>query len=244
VTVRTLTAALVLALATAPGAAARPDAAGPLRIYAAASLTEVFQRIDARPAYNFGGSNQLAFQIRQGAPADVFASASPEFTQALFREGLVERPVTFASNQLVLAVPRSNPAGLKSVFDLRTKDVKLVIGNARVPIGTYTRQVLRRLGMTSVLSKVVSQEPDVKGIVGKVALGQADAGFVYRTDVKPVADRVTAIRLPARAQPKVRYEIAVERAGSNRAAARAWITTIMKNARARRLLAEAGFGPR
>jgi molybdate transport system substrate-binding protein len=130
------------------------------------------------------------------------------------------------------------------VFDLRTKDVKLVIGTARVPIGMYTRQVLRRLGMTSVLSKVVSQEPDVKGIVGKVALGQADAGFVYQSDVKPVADRVTAIRIPAWAQPKVRYEIAVVRAGSNKAAARAWIATIMRNARARRLLAQAGFGPR
>jgi molybdate transport system substrate-binding protein len=241
---RIVTAALVLAVAAASGAAARDDRSDPLKIYAAASLTEVFRRIDARPAYNFGGSNQLAFQIRQGAPADVFASASPEFTQALFREDLVERPVTFASNSLVLAVPKSNPAGLRSVFDLRTKDVKLVIGTARVPIGTYTRQVLRRLGMTSVLSKVVSQEPDVKGIVGKLALGQADAGFVYQTDVTPVADRVRAIRLPARAQPKVRYEVAVARASANKAAARAWIATLTKNTRARRLLAQAGFGPR
>jgi molybdate transport system substrate-binding protein len=215
-----------------------------LKIYAAASLTEVFQRIDAKPAYNFAGSNQLAFQIRRGAPADVFASASPEFAQALFREGLLERPVTFASNRLVLAVPKSNPAGLRSVFDLRTKDVKLVIGAARAPIGTYTRQALRRLGMTSVLAKVVSQEHDAKGIVGKLALGQADAGFVYQTDVKPVADRVTAIRIPARAQPRVRYEIAVVRASGNKAAARAWIATVTKNARARRLLAQAGFGPR
>jgi molybdate transport system substrate-binding protein len=240
---RVLAAALVLLLATASAAPARHEAASPLKVYAAASLTEVFQRIDAKPAYNFGGSNQLAFQIRQGAPADVFASASPEFTQALFREGLVERPVTFASNKLVLAVPKSNPAGLRSVFDLRTKDVKLVVGTARTPIGTYTRQVLRRLGMTSVLSKVVSQEPDVKGIVGKLALGQADAGFVYQTDVKPVADRVTAIRLPAWAQPKVRYEIAVVRASTNKTAARAWTTTIAKSSRARRLLVQAGFGP-
>ena len=220
---RALTAVLVLALASASGAGARPDAAEPLKVFAAASLTEVFKLIDAKPAYNFAGSNQLAFQIRQGAPADVFASASPEFTQALFRERLVERPVTFASNKLVLVVPKSNPAGLRSVFDLRTKDVKLVIGTARVPIGTYTRQVLRRLGLTSVLAKVVSQEPDVKGIVGKVALGQADAGFVYQTDVKPVADRVTSIRLPAWAQPKVRYEVAVVDASANKAAARAWV---------------------
>ena len=102
----------------------------------------------------------------------------------------------------MLAIPRSNPAGLRSVFDLRRKSVKLVIGTARVPIGAYTRQVMRNLGMTSLLSKVVSEEPDVKSIVGKVALGEADAGFVYRTDVQPVRSRVSAIAIPAWAQPK------------------------------------------
>jgi molybdate transport system substrate-binding protein len=172
----------------------------------------------------------------------VFASASPSFTQDLFRERLVERPVTFASNELVLAVPKSNPAGLRTVFDLRRKDPKLVIGTASVPIGTYTRQVLRRLGLTSVLAKVVSHEPDVKGIVGKLALGQADAGFVYRTDVRPVADRVAAIRIPARAQPKIRYEIAVVAGSPRRRAARAWVSMLTTDPRARRLLSRAGFG--
>jgi molybdate transport system substrate-binding protein len=235
---RALALALV-ALAVVPIAG---GASPRLTIYAAASLTEVFGRIDTRPAYSFAGSNQLAFQIRQGAPVDVFASASPAYTQALFAEGLVERPATFASNTLVLIVPRSNPAGLASVYDLRRKDAKLVVGTARVPIGAYTRRVLRKLGLSSVLSKVVSHEPDVKGIVGKVALGQADAGFVYTSDVKPVAHRVTAIQLPARAQPKVRYEIAVVRASRSKAAARAWVRTLRTNARARRLLVQAGFG--
>jgi molybdate transport system substrate-binding protein len=242
-----LLAALLLVLVPGAAADARPDtrAGGDrLRVYAAASLTEVLQRIDRRPAYGFGGSNQLAFQLEQGAPADVFAAASPEFTQRLFRAGVVERPATFASNRLVLAVPRSNPAGIRSVFDLRTKDVKLVVGTERVPIGAYTRQVLRRLGMTGVLDKVVSEEPDVKGIVGKVALGQADAGFVYETDVRPVADRVRAIRLPARAQPKVRYEVAVVTRSASKAAARAWVGTLRTSARARRLLVQAGFGLR
>lgn len=231
----------VAALVAASSAGARP-AGEPLKVYAAASLTEVFRQIDRAPAYNFAGSNQLAFQIRRGAAADVFASASPEFTQDLFRDRLVERPVSFASNQLVLAVPKSNPAGLRTVSDLRRKDVKLVIGNAHVPIGAYTRQVLRRLGLTSVLSKVVSQEPDVKGIVGKLALGQADAGFVYQTDVKAAADRVTAVRLPARGQPTVRYEIAVVTRSPSKVAARAWVRMIATDARARRLLARAGFG--
>jgi molybdate transport system substrate-binding protein len=217
-------------------------AAPRLTIYAASSLTEVFPRIDRRPAYNFAGSNQLVLQIRQGAPADIFASAAPTFAQDLYRERRVEKPRTFASNRLVLAIPRSNPAGVSSVFDLRRKSVKLVIGTARVPIGAYTRKVLRNLGMTSVLSKVVSEERDVKSIVGKVALGEADAGFVYRTDVQPVKDRVRAIAIPAWAQPKVRYEIAVVSSSRNKAAARAWVRMILTNARARRALKRAGFG--
>jgi molybdate transport system substrate-binding protein len=219
-----------------------PSAEPRLRIYAASSLTEVFPRIDRRPSYSFAGSNQLALQVRQGAPADVFASAAPTFTQGLFRERRVERPRMFASNSLVLAIPRSNPAGLRSVFDLRRPGVKLVIGTASVPIGAYTRRVLRNLGLTGVLSNLVSEEPDVKSIVGKVALGEADAGFVYRTDVQPVRDRVRAILIPARGQPKVRYELAVVRSSRDRAAARAWVRMILTNTRARRLLRQAGFG--
>jgi molybdate transport system substrate-binding protein len=234
----------VLVVALPQLAQASPSAAPRLTIFAAASLTEVFPRIDRRPAYSFAGSNQLALQIRQGAPVDVFAAAAPSFTQALYKEHRVEKPRTFASNTLVLAIPRSNPGGLRTVFDLRRKNVKLVIGTARVPIGAYTRRVLRNLGMTSVLSKVVSEEPDVKSIVGKVALGEADAGFVYRTDVQPVRDRVSAIAIPAWAQPKVRYEIAVVKSSRNKAAARAWVRMILTNARARRLLRRAGFGLR
>jgi molybdate transport system substrate-binding protein len=233
---------LALIAAFAQLAQAETAAAPRLTIYAASSLTEVFPRIDRRPAYNFAGSNQLVLQIRQGAPADIFASAAPTFAQDLYRERRVEKPRTFASNRLVLAIPRSNPAGVSSVFDLRRKSVKLVIGTARVPIGAYTRKVLRNLGMTSVLSKVVSEEQDVKSIVGKVALGEADAGFVYRTDVQPVKDRVRAIAIPAWAQPKVRYEIAVVSSSRNKAAARAWVRMILTNARARRALKRAGFG--
>ena len=223
-------------------AQARPQTPPRLTILAASSLTEVFPHIDRRPAYSFGGSNQVALQIRQGAPADVVASAAPNFTQSLARQRLVERPRAFATNALVLAVPRSNPARLRSVFDLRRKDVKLVVGSPTVPIGAYTRRMLRKLGLTDVLSKVVSEEPDVKSIVGKVALGEADAGFVYRTDVRPMRDRLRAIALPARAQPNVRYEIAVVRSSRHKAAARAWVRSILTNARARRLLVQAGFG--
>jgi molybdate transport system substrate-binding protein len=235
--------ALLLAVAlglVTPSAGAQPTG-GRLTIYGASSLTDVFPRIDGKPAYSFAGSNQLALQIRHGAPADLFASAAPAHTRSLFRDGLVGKPRMFASNALVLAVPRSNPAGLQSVYDLRSRDVKLVIGTAAVPIGSYTRRVLQRLGLADVLSKVVSEEPDVKSIVGKLALGEADAGFVYRTDVRAAAGRIVAIRIPPRGQPLVRYEIAVVRAGAQKAAARAWIRMLTTTGRARRLLRRAGF---
>ena len=236
---RLATVVLLAALLAAPAGAT--SGATRLTVFAAASLTEAFQSFDRNEAYSFAGSNTLAAQIQQGAPADVFASASPQYTQDLYRRKLVEKPVTFASNRLVLIVPRSNPAGLMSVYDLSRKDVKLVIAAPAVPVGSYTRTVLRKLGLSSVLAKVVSQESDVKGVVGKVALGQADAGFVYVTDVKPVAGQVTAIRIPAWAQPRVRYEIAVVAGSSQKAAARAWIKRVLGR-QGQAALARAGFG--
>ena len=107
-------------------------------------------------------------------------------------------------------MPRSNPAKIHSVFDLAKRPkLKLVVAGQKVPIGLYTREVLKRLGLLRVLRKAVSQEPDVKGIVGKLALGEADAGFVYATDVRAASSRLIAIPLPKRSQPTVRYEVAV-----------------------------------
>ena len=214
----------------------------PLTIYAAASLTDVFRAFDPDQRYSFSGSNALETQIRNGAPADIFASAAPLNTQRLFRQNLVGKPVTFTSNRLALIVPKSNPAGIRSVYDLKRKPVKLVIAGAAVPVGGYTRTVLRKMGLSSVLSKVVSQETDVRAVTGKVALGQADAGFVYITDALAVADRVTVIRIPAWAQPRVRYEIAVVSRSSKKAAAQAWIKTLL-SARGQAALKEYGFLP-
>jgi molybdate transport system substrate-binding protein len=217
-------------------------AAAHLTVFAAASLTGVLPRIDNSDRYSFAGSDQLALQIRQGAPADVFASASPKYTELAYRDGFVQKPVVFATNRLVVVVPRSNPAGIKSVYDLRRPGLKVVIGDKTVPIGTYTRQILDTLGITNdVLSNVVSQETDVKGIVTKVALGEADAGFVYRTDAKPVASRTRTIALPKWAQPPIRYEIAVVKASSHAAAARAYVKKVTSK-HGRKLLAAAGFG--
>jgi molybdate transport system substrate-binding protein len=241
---RTLPALLLLtvALAAAFAATARAHTNAGLTIYAAASLTEVFKAYDTDEQYSFAGSNVLETQIRQGAPADIFASAAPLNTQRLYAAGLVEKPVTFTANRLALIVPKANPAGLESVYDLRARDVKLVIANASVPVGSYTRTVLKKMGLTSVLSKVVSQESDVKAVTGKVALGQADAGFVYVTDARPVSDDVTVIRIPAWAQPRVRYEIAVVSRSANKAAARTWIKGIL-SPKGQAALKNAGFLP-
>jgi molybdate transport system substrate-binding protein len=239
--VRAAIAAIAVALAVATGVAAAP-AGEPATVYAAASLTEVLPRVAPGARFQFAGSNQLALQIREGAPADVFASASPIYTQELHRDGLVERPRTFATNSLVLAVPRSNPARIRRVQDLaRPGKLRLVVAGARVPIGLYTREVLKRLGLLRVLRKAVSQEPDVKGIVGKLALGEADAGFVYATDVRAASGRLRAIALPRRSQPTVRYEIAVVRASRNRVAALELVADLLSTD-GRRELARAGFG--
>jgi molybdate transport system substrate-binding protein len=235
-TLAALLALLALALPSSIGAG------GNFTVFAAASLTEVFPKIDAKPRYSFGGSDQLALQIRQGAPADVFASASPKYTQLLYHDGLVRKPVTFATNKLIVIVPRSNPAGLHSVYDLRRSGVKLVIGDQGVPIGSYTRQLLDALGIKdAVLRNVVSQETDVKGIVAKVALGEADAGFVYVTDARPVASKVQKIFLPDWAQPPIRYQVAIVKSTPRQVGARAFIRKLLSK-RGRLLLKRAGFG--
>ena len=226
--------ALLLPSATAAG--------GSFTVYAAASLTGVFPKIDQKPRYSFAGSDQLALQIRQGAPADLFAAASPKYTQLLYQDGLVDKPVTFAKNRLIVIVPKANPAGIHSVYDVRRSGVKVVIGDPSVPIGSYTRQLLDTLGIRdAVMHNVVSQETDVKGIVSKVALGEADAGFVYRTDAKPVSERAQKVFLPAWAQPPIRYQVAIVKSTPRRVEARAFIRKLLSK-RGRLLLRRAGFG--
>ena len=233
---------LVLAAATALAVPAATSAGGGITVFAAASLTGVFPSIDRAPRYSFAGSDQLALQLQQGAPADVYAAAGPKYPELLYRQGLLRKPQTFATNRLVVLVPKANPARIRSVYDLRRRGVKVVIGDGSVPIGSYTRQILDTLGITSaVLANVVSQETDVKGIVAKVALGEADAGFVYVTDARPVAGRVKTVGLPAWAQPPIRYEIAVVRSTKRAAAARAFVARVLSK-RGRLALRRAGFG--
>jgi molybdate transport system substrate-binding protein len=234
-----VTAALFSGLA-ASGLARGTDE--PATVLAAASLAEALPKIDASARASFGGSNQLAQQARQGLPFDVFLSASPVYTKALFADGLVRRPVPFATNSLVLIVPKGNPAGIASVADLaRRSKLRLVVAGPKVPIGLYTREVLKRLALLRVLRKTVSLEPDVKGIVAKVSLGEADAGFVYATDVRPVAGKVRVVSIPARAQPTVIYEAAIAAEPESLAAAQSFVIALL-GSDGRKVLRAAGFG--
>jgi molybdate transport system substrate-binding protein len=238
---RFLVAVLVVVALPAPaGAVARAQ----LTVYAAASLTDVFPRIDRGQRYSFGGSNQLAAQIQQGAPADVFASANTSLPNQLYAKGLCSKPVVFTRNTLVVVVPRSNPAGIRSVYDLTKQGVKLVVAGPGVPVGSYTLQVLRNMNLSAAVQKnVVSQETDVREVLSKVALGEADAGFVYATDAKTVSTRVTTIKVPAWAQPKVQYGICVVGASAHKADAQAFVKRVLSPAGQAKLLA-AGFLPR
>src|SRR5580765_8564090 len=244
---RRITGALLLSVAiltafTVGAAAATRRSTAQMTVFAAASLSVAFPKFDGGQKYNFAGTDALAAQIRLGAPADVFAGASPDAPQALFRAGLVEQPVTFATNKLVLAVPVANPANITSIYDVERPGVKLLIGTATVPIGAYTRQVLNNMGITNkVLPQVVSQELNVNAISSKVALGTADAGFMYVTDALAVADKVKVIPVPAWAQPPVRYQIAIVSSTQNHADAVAFIKRLTSSA-GRKLLVDNGFG--
>jgi molybdate transport system substrate-binding protein len=231
-----------LALALIAGLAG-PAAASALNVYAASSLRDVFTQIDPAPSFNFLGSNVLQTQIERGAPADVFAAASTAEPRALFKEGKCTRPVTFATNKLVMIVQKGNPKHLVSVYRLRPGGFRLAVGNPGVPIGVYTRALLRRLGLSRVLTRnTVSSESNVANVVTKVALGSADAGFAYVTDGRIASDRVDIVRLPRYAQPPVRYQICqVQRSGADAGGAAAFIAKV-RSARGRGLLKGAGFG--
>jgi molybdate transport system substrate-binding protein len=237
--------ALVTLLALAAlGSRARGAAQAQITVYAAASLTDVFPKIDPSQRYSFGASNTLAAQIRQGAPADVFASANMALPNQLLASDTCSRPVVFARNTLVVVVPRSNPAAIRTVFELTKPGVKIVIAGTGVPVGSYTLQILRNMNLSgAVLRNVVSRESDVREVLSKVALGEADAGFVYATDAKAASGKVTMLRLPAWAQPKVQYGMCIVASSTHRADAQVFVSKVLGKAGQAKLVA-AGFLPR
>ena len=219
--VRAALAAVIAAFALAAAGCGESDGSGGsskprLTVSAAASLTKAFSAYGgnfagARARFSFAGSDELAAQIRKGVRPDVFAAANVKLPDQLYREGKVEKPIVFAGNRLVLAAPARSPR-VQSLGDLRQEGVKLAVGAATVPVGSYTREVLGRLPAKqskAILGNVRSNEPDVAGVVGKLSQGAADAGFVYVTDVVATRGRVKAVELPKSLQPSVRYGAAV-----------------------------------
>src|SRR3954471_11891255 len=182
---------------------------GPARVSAASSLKPPFTDMGGAQ-FSFAGSDQLAAQIRSGVKPDVFAAANTKLPDELYADGLVERPVKFAGNRLVLAVaPKSKITGFA---DLAKPGIAVAMGSPSVPIGAYTLNVLSGLPpaqRAAILHNVRSREPDVAGVLGKVAEGAVDAGFVYVTDVKAAGGKAKAIELPAALEPDVTYEAAV-----------------------------------
>jgi molybdate transport system substrate-binding protein len=234
--------ALAVALTVAATAAANTAATQPT-VFAAASLTDAFPKIAPHARFSFAGSNTLAAQIRQGAPADVFASANTALPLALHANGFCSKPVVFTRNTLVLIVPRSNPAGIHSVYDLRRKGIKLVIADKGVPVGSYTLQILKNMNLSDVLKNVVSRETDVREVLAKIALGEGDAGFVYSTDARTVPKKVLVLKIPAWAQPKVQYGICIVSRSSNKPAAQAFIKRALSPA-GQKIMLRYGFLPR
>jgi molybdate transport system substrate-binding protein len=229
-----LAVALLVSLAACDGG----EHDGP-RVFAASSLTEVLQSFEPHARYEFAGSDDLATQIREGAKADVYASADVRHALELYREGVVERPRLLASNHVVVIVPRSNPWHIRSVADLAQHGVKIVITSPGVPAGDYVRAALARDPHgAAILDNVVSEEDDVKGVVGKVALDEADAGFAYRTDIRATRGKVVEVG-DIGALGRAEYAIAVVRDGDRDAAA-AYIERLLAP-EGRRAFLRAGF---
>ena len=226
-----------------------------LTVYAAASLTDAFKELGkvlegSRPGltvqFNFAGSQQLALQIEQGAPADVFASADQRWMDYAKEKGLVDGESTvFARNRLVAIVPRANPARIGKLQDLARPGAKLVVAAEQVPAGKYSREALHNLADAPgfppeydrrVLANVVSQEENVKAVVAKVQLGEADGGLVYRSDVTPaVAPLVRVFEIPDPYNVIASYPIAVLTAAKNREAARLFVALVSSGAGQRAL---------
>jgi molybdate transport system substrate-binding protein len=238
--------ALVATVALA-GCGSAGDGDDDLLVSAATSLKAAFtdygEQFDgANAQFSFAGSDELAAQIRTGAKPDVFAAANTKLPDQLFAEGLVEKPVVFASNRLVLAVPAKSTK-VDAIDDLARSGVTIAIGSESVPIGSYTRKVLARLNAATrrgILANVRSNEPDVGGITAKLTQGAVDAGFLYVTDVAATDGRLEAIELPAKLQPAVAYGVAIVKGTEEHDAAAAFVDGLLDGAGAG-ALTKAGF---
>lgn len=237
------------------GSSEREPRAGRLVVFAASSLREAFTALSvsfrrAHPGvevtFDFAGSQELRTQIEHGAPADVFASADTRHMEELESAHRVEAPVVFAENEPVVAVAREAAAKIRSFEDLARAD-RIVIGAPEVPIGRYTLQILDRAEATvgagfrdRVLAKVASRELNVRQVLAKVTLGEAEAGIVYRTDVAASPERIAVVEIPAGANVIAEYPIARVAGAAHPELARAWVD-LVRSPEGQRALSDAGF---
>ncbi len=240
-----LVPALLLAGCAPPAASpVSENQGGTVRVFAAASLTEVFEQIaedfeeahpEARVELSFGGSSGLAAQLMEGAPADVFAAASPETMATVVDAGLVSGdPVVFARNRLEIAVPPENPGGVEGLASLARPEFTVALCDLAVPCGAGAGEVFAAAGLMPAPDTL---EQDVKAVLTKVELGEVDAGLVYRTDVLAAADQVDGIPFPEAEAVLTDYPIAaLAPAGTEAEELVRWVTSESAST-----LQEAGF---
>jgi molybdate transport system substrate-binding protein len=216
-------------------------------VFAASSLTEAFGRLGrdfeaAHPGvqmtFSFAGSSELGPQITAGAPADVFAAASPATMADVVRAGATaSRPVLFARNRLEIAVPPGNPGNVKGLGDFARPELEIAVCAPAVPCGEAAQEAF---DLGNVTAEPDTLEQEVKGVVTKVALGEVDAGMVYRTDVRAAGERVHGIDFPEAARAINDYQIATLADVPNPAAAKAWMQYVL-SPHGQRTLSDAGF---
>ena len=236
----------VAPLPSTKATSAAPTFTGSITVFAAASLTESFNVIaadfqkvnpQAHVTLSFGGSSALATQINNGAPADVFASASNTNMQQVLDAKQTTNPVTFARNRLMIVTPPNNPANINSLSDLAKSTVKVAICQLQVPCGAVAKAVFAnaRIAVTPV-----TYEADVKSVLTKVLLGEVDAGLVYVTDARSAGSAVNAIAIPSALNAETTYPISLLRASANPATAKAFIDFVLSD-RGAAALAAVGF---
>lgn len=222
-------------------------------VFAASSLREAFTELAgpferAHPgvqvSFNFAGSQELAAQLEHGAPADVFAAADPQTMQRAVSAGRAQAPVAFAHNTLVLVVAKEAVDTVRTFAQLPSAG-RIVVGAPEVPVGRYTQQVLERAGAdfrAGVEAKVVSRELNVRQVLTKVTLGEADVGIVYRTDAQAAGQGLVVVEVPPELSVRAQYPIAVLGDAPHPSLARSWVEAV-RGPQGQQALARAGFLP-
>jgi molybdate transport system substrate-binding protein len=246
----TLVAASCGGSGSGSGGSSGGSSGGTLNVFAAASLTNAFGDLEKtyerqhpgwKVTLNLAGSDQLAAQIEQQAPADVFAAASTKYPDQLQGEKLLGATTDFATNTLVLVTPKSNPAGIETAADLEKGDAKVVVADPAVPLGSYTETVLGNLGIDESKLNIVSKEQDAESVLAKLTSGEADAGFVYVTDALSQKAKLHEIQFPASADATATYPIGIVSYSKNTKAAQQWID-LVNSPQGQAVLEQFGFG--